>query len=168
MTHTEALNKFLATRQHDLPWETGTEEVTAIFMAGWKAHEESLKQSALPLAMEEGTPPTETVTVRLAPDYDAVYAAYPRKVGRANALKAIEKAVATIAKRENWSTPTAAEWLRIKTSRYAVATSRWPSADKQFIPHAATWFNRGSYDDDESEWVRVNGGGAVSQFSKKV
>ena len=37
---------------------------------------------------------------------------------------------------------------------YADATTRWPVADRQFIPHPATWFNRGSYDDDPKEWSR--------------
>ncbi len=38
---------------------------------------------------------------------------------------------------------------------YRDATALWPNGDKQFIPHPATWYNRGSYDDDPETWKRV-------------
>ena len=75
-------------------------------------------------------------------------------MGRAAAIKAIEKAA---------KVKTTLDLLRIVQS-YAAAVKTWPAADKQYIPHPATWFNRGSYDDDPAEWSR--GAAATSQFTK--
>ena len=41
-----------------------------------------------------------------------------------------------------------------RVTAYAAAVATWPEADRQFIPHPATWFNRGSYDDDPATWQR--------------
>jgi len=75
---------------------------------------------------------------------EEIYQAYPRKIGKQVALKAIRKACEK------------GEPVKIleATKAYAEATAGW---DRQFIPHPATWFNRGSYDDDRAEWVRSNG-----------
>lgn len=45
-------------------------------------------------------------------------------------------------------------YLWAKTRAYAAAVALWPEEETQFIPHPATWFNRGSYDDDPNEWVK--------------
>ena len=82
---------------------------------------------------------------------DSIYAAYPRKVGRQDAIKAIRNALRLVSAHE----------LLKAVNAYADATTRWPAADRQFIPHPATWFNRGSYQDDPKEWTR-NGPGAVA------
>ena len=82
-----------------------------------------------------------------------VYAAYPRKVGKQAALKAIRKAGKAVG----------VERLLKAVKAYAEATSRWPTEERQYIPHPATWFTRGSYDDDPKEWER--GTAHVSQFS---
>ena len=76
---------------------------------------------------------------------DSIYAAYPRKVGRADALRAINSALKL----------RPAVTLLQAVNAYADATTRWPAAERQFIPHPSTWFNRGSYDDDPKEWQRV-------------
>ena len=77
---------------------------------------------------------------------DSIYAAYPRKVGKLAALKAIRLALKEAAFSD----------VLQATSAFADATTRWPAADRaQFIPHPATWFNRGSYMDDPKEWQRV-------------
>jgi len=73
-----------------------------------------------------------------------IYEAYPRKSGKADALKAIQKALVAHP----------AEKLLAATQAYATATAAWPEADRKFIPHPATWFNRGSYDDDPETWKR--------------
>ena len=44
--------------------------------------------------------------------------------------------------------------LTERVSAYAEAVKAWPPADHQFIPHPATWFNEGRYDDDPNEWKR--------------
>jgi len=86
-----------------------------------------------------------------------IYAAYPRKVGKQAALKAIEKA-----HKSQYKTM----WMLLQlTQAYAAAVAQWPAADKQYVPHPATWFNRGSYDDDPKEWQR-GAAATPSQFSK--
>lgn len=84
---------------------------------------------------------------------DTIYAAYPRRVGKQGAIKAIQKAIRAVG----------IDRLLNDVKTYAEATSRWPEADKQYIPHPATWFNRGSYDDDPKEWERNTA--PASQFS---
>lgn len=74
-----------------------------------------------------------------------IYKAFPRKVAPQAAHKAIAKALATVP----------FEKLLASTKAYAAAVGQWPAAERrQFVPHPATWFNRGSYDDDQSEWKR--------------
>lgn len=76
---------------------------------------------------------------------EAIYQAYPRKIAKNSALKAIGKALGKVA----------AEKLLSATLAFAAATERWPEDDKRFIPYPATWFNRGSYDDDPKNWTRT-------------
>ncbi len=78
-------------------------------------------------------------------DADAIYALYPRKVGPNAAKAAILRALAKV--------PYEVMVERVKA--YAAATERWPKGDREFIPHPATWFNKGHYDDDPNEWHRV-------------
>lgn len=75
---------------------------------------------------------------------ETIYAAYPRKVGRSAALKAILKAM---------QTEGSARLLSL-VQDYAKAVSRWPASERQFVPHPATWFNQGRYLDDQKEWQR--------------
>jgi hypothetical protein len=75
---------------------------------------------------------------------EAIYALYPRKQGKQDALKAI---------RASLKRKTHPELLEA-TAAFAEAVKAWPASDIQFIPHPATWFNRGSYDDDRSTWIR--------------
>lgn len=87
-----------------------------------------------------------------------IYEAYPRKVGRKSALKAIAISLRTDAPDE----------LLAKTRAYAAATKSWPDDQRQFIPHPATWFNRGSYDDDPATWVRLRPTNGVSQSVQMI
>jgi hypothetical protein len=76
-----------------------------------------------------------------------IYSVYPKKVGRADALKAIAKAM----------TRKPAQELFDKTKAYHDACFKWPKGEEKFIPHPATWFNRESYDDDPATWQRTQG-----------
>lgn len=112
------------------------------FYAGWEAHCVS--------DCSDGPEPVlgaETITPEM------IYQAYPRKVGKADALKAI---VAAMHKRGcptmGYSSP--AEYMLSCVKQYAAAVAKWPKDEQRFVPHPATWFNRGSYDDDPKEWVR--------------
>ncbi|MGE9296582.1 MAG: hypothetical protein ACQKBV_09875 [Puniceicoccales bacterium] len=76
---------------------------------------------------------------------EEIYERYPRKVGKAAALKAIEKRLKD----------TAHGKLLAAVEEYAAAVETWPQDDRQFIPHPATWFNQQRDDDDRSEWRRA-------------
>ena len=78
---------------------------------------------------------------------DAIYAAYPRKVGKQAAVQAIRKAMEAVGY----------EALLEATSAYCATVAGWSMEDRKFIPHPATWFRAGRYDDDRREWVRGNG-----------
>lgn len=73
-----------------------------------------------------------------------IYDAYPRKVGKDAAIKAIVKAIGKIG----------FDRLLASVHEYRSFTDRWLDDRKQFIPHPATWMNKGCYDDDRSEWRR--------------
>lgn len=93
-----------------------------------------------------------------------IYKAYPRKIGKQAALKAIKKAIKVCEPKDSWvgAIDTKERYLLKRTQAYAAATEKWKPEDKQYIPHPATWFNRGSYDDDPKEWER--GTAIASQF----
>lgn len=94
---------------------------------------------------------------------EAVYEAYPRKVGKKAAIKAIERAIDGIAKESGNDKAAAKARLLERTYAFATATAKWSPHERQFIPHPATWFNRGSYADDPKEWER---GVSVSTTAK--
>ena len=75
---------------------------------------------------------------------ETIYRTYPRHVAPQAAFKAIAAALK--------SKPF--EHLLARTEAYAQAVKLWPPTDMHFIPHPATWFNRGSYDDDPTTWIR--------------
>jgi hypothetical protein len=77
---------------------------------------------------------------------EQIYALYPRKVGKTSALRAIERIL------KAGKVPP--EDLLVTVRNYARATATWPAGDEVFIPHPATWFNSGRYDDDPREWLR--------------
>lgn len=79
----------------------------------------------------------------------ALYEAYPRKVAKERALIAISKAL----KLKSY------EHLMERTEAYAKAVSKWSldyrysDKGRDLVPHPASWFNGGCYDDDPREWV---------------
>ena len=72
-------------------------------------------------------------------DIEAIYWAYPKHVGKRAALKAITKALDHIDYEE----------LLAAVTEYAAAVS---GAEKQYIPHPATWINNRRWEDDRDEW----------------
>lgn len=71
---------------------------------------------------------------------ETLYGLYPRRVGKAVAFKAIAKALK--------KKPFDAMLLAVKA--YAKQVVR-EEREIQFIPHPATWFNQGRYEDEPSE-----------------
>jgi hypothetical protein len=95
------------------------------------------------------TPPTaaaQPAPVRKA--VEAIYEAYPRKIGKAEAAKAIRKALSNL-QTAGRSEREAQEYLFRRTQSYASSPA---GKNGEFTPYPATWFNRGSFDDDEREW----------------
>lgn len=93
----------------------------------------------------------------------AIYRAYPRQIGRQAALKAIRASLDRITAEARTLGLDPAAWLLARVEEFAACTARWPAADRKFIPHPASWFNAGRYDDDPAEWGRSqkNGGGVA-------
>ena len=71
---------------------------------------------------------------------ERVYAAYPRKVGKGAAIKAIKKTLLRIAPDRDVG------WLEARVLRFA---AQCEFSDAQYVPHPATWFNQERYDDPE-------------------
>lgn len=94
---------------------------------------------------------------------ERIYAAYPRHVGKKDALKAIERAMKCVRQADAGQVEkiAASEYIFERTKAFAEAVKQWPPQDRQFIPHPATWFNQGRYADDPKEWERGNQSAAV-------
>jgi cell fate (sporulation/competence/biofilm development) regulator YmcA (YheA/YmcA/DUF963 family) len=72
-------------------------------------------------------------------DAEMIYSAYPKKVGKQQAMKAIAQSLKQIP---------ACELLPI-VQQYAKARD---GADQQYTPNPATWFNQGRWMDDPETW----------------
>lgn len=90
-------------------------------------------------------------------DLEKIYDAYPRKVAKQAALKAIGKALDRLwEKAVNGAVPNLyVRYLAERTTLYA-NSQEGKKRDREFIPHPSTWFNAGRYDDDEREWNVVH------------
>jgi hypothetical protein len=100
-----------------------------------------------------------------------LYQRYPKKVAKADAYKAIDKAIVAVAKAGatdahpnfNGDEAAAAQWLEIRVDLYAQSPQA-QQPDKSKVPYPATWFNGARYDDDSQEWnhvASVGGGPAL-------
>lgn len=172
MTCRESFDKWAAGKAFDLPWMPADTELWDTWQAAWEAKTEADKQVVM-FAEPDSRTVDELRGVAIADAHkprgvtaEDIYAAYPRKVGKQAAIKAIQKAIRQIYDTRGHDDLIggipAIEVLMERTKLYASHVAQWPAADKQFIPHPATWFNRGSYDDDPKEWLR----GAAAQPSQ--
>lgn len=124
--------------------------------------------SLVPKGGELGSPNTlvdtsvESLVTKRAVLVADLYRRYPKKVGKAEALKAIGKAVAAVAKAGATDTHSdfagdeqaAAQWLGAKVDQYAKSPQAKQS-DKNLVPYPASWFNAGRYDDDTTQWEYI-------------
>lgn len=96
---------------------------------------------------------------------EAIYQAYPRKVAKAAALRSILQCL----KKKKGGGP---EGLLAAVEAYAAAVAGWPESEVEFVPHPATWFNGGRFEDDPAEWERKgaqkNEGGGGWQRPEKA
>lgn len=95
-----------------------------------------------PTKVKTSKPPTSTHIS------EEIYNAYPRKVGRPDALRAITKALITVMP----------DVLLEKTKQYAAARKGEP---EQYTPHPATWYNGERYNDDPTTWKSNSNGTPV-------
>jgi hypothetical protein len=103
-------------------------------------------QEAPPHAKDKSAPFTKDDDRVIAQELaNQIYTAYPRRVGRGAAMKAIQKAMKTV---------TGLELLEAVTA-YAKAVATWKVDDRAFVPHPATWFNQERYADDRATWTRL-------------
>ena len=101
---------------------------------------------------DQGPRTKDQSPVSIAPKtIEAIYQAYPRKVAKAEALKAIGKAAARVKGRPETQGDPAA-WLLGRVVAFAESPAGKAGT---FTPHPATWFNKGRYDDDQAEWQRT-------------
>ncbi|MFT4112398.1 hypothetical protein [Silvibacterium sp.] len=77
-----------------------------------------------------------------------VYKTYPLRKAKGAALKAIQKAVVRVAKRNGSSVADALVWLKSRVELFAKLEQK-KATDPKFIPLPATWFNQERYDDEE-------------------
>ncbi len=88
---------------------------------------------------EEGKEGKDKQPCSPSAECEQIYAAYPKKVARGNAIKAIEKALKKV---------TFAELLH-KTQKFAAS---YAGNRGQYTPHPASWFNGECYLDDPATW----------------
>lgn len=103
---------------------------------------------------------------------EAIYQAYPRKKKPKPAKAAILKALRELEARglppsgfNTWP-----DWLLWRTRAYAAERERIIKAGRSsvgYTPHPATWFNTGSYDDDEDGPQAFDGGSHGRTLAQK-
>lgn len=94
-------------------------------------------------------------------DVSAIYSAYPRKVGRGAAIKAITNAFNRLTSAvgdgsRKFSPADASAFLFASTEAFADSPA---GKAGEYCPHPATWFTQSRYLDDPKEWQRGNNGG---------
>ncbi|KKM78774.1 hypothetical protein LCGC14_1356520 [marine sediment metagenome] len=77
----------------------------------------------------------QVVDPQVMTDFDKFWEAYPRKVGKLQAEKAWHKLKPPLSK-------------VLFACQQAVESSQWRKNGGEFIPHPATWLNRGGWEDD--------------------
>jgi hypothetical protein len=121
------------------------------------------------------SPKREDATSQKRDIAEELYQAYPRKVGKAAAKRAIDRTLKTLRARAaappeggSWG-----DWLLSIVNAYAEArravTSRDPEAIR-YTPHPAKWFNAGRYDDDprESERERASNRSTNNGYQRRT
>lgn len=88
---------------------------------------------------------------------EEIYKTYPRRIGKIEAIRAIDKALNRLIRGTDTGDRLKPEdaylFLLSKTQMFAKSSA---GTNGKFTPYPATWFNRGSYLDDESEWAEKN------------
>ena len=80
---------------------------------------------------------------------ESVWALYPKKKGKKDAMREILEAIRTVG----------IERIRERTQAFAAAVNRWPEDERKFVLDPVRWFKRGNYDDDPETWQRKSANG---------
>lgn len=101
-----------------------------------------------------------------AEDVEAIYQAYPKRVGKGTATEAIKKALKRVASKDD----APAVYLLERTKAWASLVSH---IDRQhplwrFIPLPATWFNQGRFLDELADAVPTESGGGGTRGMKAL
>lgn len=88
-----------------------------------------------------------------ASEFEQFWLAYPKKVGKKDALRSWKKAV---------DKPTMVDIL--KAIEKAKKSEQWGKENGQFIPNPSTWLNQGRWDDQPSEMKGRSNGKAIPPF----
>jgi hypothetical protein len=134
------------------PAHTTPGEATAAYLIAAKAEGKTFTKTQLAaiidICIQEWQQKHQQTTTDAVTDWivspEDIYQSYPRKIGKTAAIKAIKAILKTYP----------ALSLLTHTKTFSESVKTWPEREKQFIPHPATWFNRGSYMDDPKEWQR--------------
>lgn len=135
------------TEQHQRQSQFGKQGGNPTLKGGLKAGDNPTLKPEERREKEEGR--SKSNTPYKSPKGDAasaekIYQAYPRKVAKGNAIKAIRKALQSVKFEE----------LLSKVQEFARCVSG-PGVDESFIPHPATWFNAQRWTDDPADWQRI-------------
>lgn len=110
------------------------------------AHEQPAEcpPSALEGKKEEKRKKEDRPSASVSSDFDVFWKAYPRKVGKAKAMKAWEKAK---------SKPVLDAILNALEEQKK--QDQWTKDEGKFIPHPTTWINDGRWDDEPVSGVKA-------------
>lgn len=89
----------------------------------------------------DALPSTDTATLSIEDEFNLLWELYPRKRGKANALKDYEKA------RKDKKNPVSMETVKqgiIDYKKYLIANK----TEERFIAHGSTWFHQRCWEDD--------------------
>lgn len=110
---------------------------------------DSVSGGNVPVKTSDNTKPKKTKPKKVTPtptppseQLESIFAAYPRRVAKPDAFKAISKAII----KHGY------DHVFDKTKQYASVRNS-DKNQKVFTPHPSTWFKAERYNDDPSEWV---------------
>lgn len=125
---------------------TGNGQVTAQVTVSPLTREEKIREEKI-----EDKDSNQCDVPRLSPsDIDAIYAAYPRHVGKGPAYQAIRKALVRLLARKDLGVD-AGSWLLERVQAFAHSPAGQAGT---YTPHPTTWFNGDRFDDDPAEWQK--------------
>lgn len=113
-----------------------------------KAEETVVETTHLAIQTERIAKASHPPAPNLVPTIDDIYNAYPHKVGRPDAYRAIGKCLRGI---KPHTEKFGASFLLERT----IAFSKARNGDREFCPNPATWFNQERFNDDPATWTRA-------------